>query len=169
MNEKRNKGAALIEFALVLPLLLAIIVGILYYGYAFVLVSAAQNAAKLGVESAVGVSPLKSPGYEAAVTKTAKNAAKNALDWLPKDTVIVSASIGSLPDPSPQPQDRGKSGSCQDIGDSSIVVQVVIKPNKGNHTILPVLSIGGYQIPPGLDSDSGGDGPAIKARACAQL
>ena len=57
---RAQRGAALIEFALVLPLLLAIAVGIVYYGYAFVLKTAVENAAKNGAQEMVAVSPLKS-------------------------------------------------------------------------------------------------------------
>lgn len=160
MNKQRTKGVALIEFALVLPLLLAIVVGILYYGFAFVLLSSAQNSARLGAEAAVSLDPLTGD-YSKAVIERAENAANNSLpSWLPGDPEPASATLG-------EPAGADEAGSCQDVGDNTIVVNVVIKPNAGERTLLPTLSIGDFQIPPGLETDDGQ--PTIKANACAQL
>ena len=57
-GRRGQRGAALIEFALVLPLLLAIAVGIVYYGYAFVLKTAVEQAARNGAQEMVAISPL---------------------------------------------------------------------------------------------------------------
>lgn len=159
VNRQLLRGAALIEFAFVLPLLLAIIVGGVYYGYAFVLVSSAQNAARLGAESAVGLDPL-TPDYSQIVVARARAGAVQALGWLPTDTVSVKAVINARPA-------GDTTASCQNLGPDSIAVLVTIRPNAGKKALLPVFSLGEYQIPPGLDSDNGQ--PAVKASACAQL
>ncbi len=48
MSEKRNKGQALVEFALALPLLLILILGVLEFGRAFQTKIVLTNAAREG-------------------------------------------------------------------------------------------------------------------------
>ena len=47
-RQKRGRGAALIEFAVVAPLLLAIVFGIIEYGYVFMVRQTMLNAAREG-------------------------------------------------------------------------------------------------------------------------
>lgn len=148
----REKGIALIEFAFVLPVLLLIIAGILYYGFAFVLVSSAQDAARSAAEAAIAVDPLTS-NYEAVRKNAVETSADSSLEWLTDLGALVST-MSSV-------------GTCDGGTDSSIAVTVTISPNAGKRALLPVFSIGGYQVPPGLDLNN--EQPSIKASACAEL
>jgi len=56
-KKRQMRGASLIEFALVLPVFLALIVGILFYGIAFTTQQAVNFAAERGAETAVSVDP----------------------------------------------------------------------------------------------------------------
>ncbi len=80
-----QRGVSLLEFVLVLPLLLAIAVGIVYYGYAFVLQSAVAHAAKAGAQTAIAVSPLGEMGddYPARRETQVRRAVTQSLSWLP--------------------------------------------------------------------------------------
>ena len=57
MSSKKQRGASLIEFALVLPVFLTLIMGILFYGIAFATQQAVHFAAERGAEAAVSVDP----------------------------------------------------------------------------------------------------------------
>ncbi|MAA74349.1 MAG: hypothetical protein CMN28_06540 [Salinisphaeraceae bacterium] len=82
----RQSGAAMIEFALVLPILLLIVVGTIYYGYVFVIEMALENAAQ---EAAVAAAAIQPADYEtqaqylAAVDAVVDRVAEDNLDWLP--------------------------------------------------------------------------------------
>lgn len=78
----RQRGAALVEFAFVLPFLLALLVGTVYYGYVFLLQAAVTYAAREGAQVAVAVDPVGT-GYQAAVVAEVRQAVRNSLDWLP--------------------------------------------------------------------------------------
>ena len=56
MNFKNNKGAALVEMAIILPLLLLIVFGIFEFGRAMVITNSLTNAAREGARQAA-VSP----------------------------------------------------------------------------------------------------------------
>lgn len=56
MNFKNNKGAALVEMAIILPLLLLIVFGIFEFGRAMVITNSLTNAAREGARRAA-VSP----------------------------------------------------------------------------------------------------------------
>lgn len=81
----RQRGAALVEFAFVLPVLLALLIGVIYYGYVFMLQAAVTYAAREGAQVAVAVDPvgLSASDYQSAVGSEAGQAARNSLDWLP--------------------------------------------------------------------------------------
>ncbi len=132
LNCKKTGGAALIEFALVLPLLLAIAVGIVYYGYAFVLKTALEHAARNGVQEAVAVSPLVDGYGQSLLFGRARDVAIYSLDWLPaavRTEIVVDED--------------------SDCGEGEVFGLAVRLPlSNGETSVLPQLSLGGFQIPP---------------------
>ena len=142
---RRQSGAALIEFALVLPLLLAIAVGIIYYGYAFVLKTAVENAAKNGAQEMVAVSPLKS-NYAEQYEKRALDAVQASLYWLPYSAQVIEG------------------GECE--GAYGVVVSLPL--TSGENPVLPQFSLGRFHIPP-LGSGDDANAPAIHSTACVTL
>lgn len=84
LEQQRQRGTALIEFAFVLPILLAFIVGVIYYGYAFTLKAAVIHAAKQGVQVAVSIDPIDYPrSFDAEVERRVDKSVRNSLSWLP--------------------------------------------------------------------------------------
>ena len=128
-SRRRECGAALIEFALVLPLLLSIAVGIVYYGYAFVLKAATESAAQNGAQEAVALSPLSSD-YDPVAR--AEQAALASLDWLPAG-VRAASSVASAP-------------QCE--GSDLFGVRVRIDLSDEANTVLPQFELGRFRIPP---------------------
>ncbi|MDR3415969.1 MAG: TadE/TadG family type IV pilus assembly protein [Nevskia sp.] len=83
-TRKGQSGAAAIEFAFVLPLLLAVTYGGVVYGYVFMLQQSIDFAAQQGAQAAVATVPSVN-GTAAAQLTNATTAAKASLGWLPTD------------------------------------------------------------------------------------
>lgn len=93
----RQGGGALIEFAAVLPILLALAIGIFYYGYVFMLDAAVDHAAKQGAQVAVGLDPVafNTPAaFNTEVTAQVNASVTNSLAWLPAS---IRAGLNSPP------------------------------------------------------------------------
>lgn len=84
---RSTQGASLIEFALVLPILLALIIGILFYGIAFVAHQAVNYAAESGAEAVVAIDPdavIDGGNNVTALVKTQVNSRiRTALGYFP--------------------------------------------------------------------------------------
>ena len=145
MRSQRQRGVAVIEFALVLPLLLAIAVGIVYYGYVFVLKAAAESAAQNGAQEAVALSPLSTDYDRDRVMRRAEDVALASLDWLP-DGVRMASSVA-------------QASQCDASGMFGVRVQINLADEDGR--VLPQLELGGFKIPPRP--------PVIESYACASL
>jgi Flp pilus assembly protein TadG len=77
-------GAAAVEFAILLPLLLLMVYGIIVYSYLFVVQEAITFAAQEAAEAAVKVDPAQDPAdYDAAVKAEVVATATRVLDFLP--------------------------------------------------------------------------------------
>jgi len=89
-------GAAAVEFALVLPLFLFLIYGMVHYGLLFSLSLGMTSAANDGARAAVAVDP-EETNYETLVTERARAAVVARLAWL-SDTQkgIVLGASGEL-------------------------------------------------------------------------
>ncbi|HXG28480.1 MAG TPA: TadE/TadG family type IV pilus assembly protein [Nevskiales bacterium] len=85
MHSRRGEsGAAALEFAIMLPLLLLMIYGIVVYSYMFIVQEAITFAAQEAAEAAVKVDPAQDPAdYEAAVRAEVVATATRVLDFLP--------------------------------------------------------------------------------------
>ncbi|MES1925919.1 TadE family protein [Salinisphaera sp. T31B1] len=141
----RQRGAALIEFALVLPLLLAIAVGIVYYGYAFVLRSALEEAARNAVQEAVAVDPLRANYSRSLLLKRAQDVARASVDWLPA-SVRTAITVT-------------ESANCANSNEFG--VEVTLPAADTDNQVLPQLDLGSFRIPP-LPT-------TIRAVACAVI
>jgi Flp pilus assembly protein TadG len=84
----RTRGQAMVEFTLILPLLLLLILGIYQFGQTYADYIQVTNAARDGGRKAL-VSRSDASGVADAVT-----AAKNATWWLDKSQIVVSVSPG---------------------------------------------------------------------------
>lgn len=153
-SRPRQVGAAVIEFALVLPLLLAIVVGIIYYGYAFVLKTAVEHAAKNGAQAAVAVDPLIQD-YKAVFKEAAEDAALDSMSWLPDSVITRLKQDGNIK--------AFEGAPC--AGAYGVTVKL---PLSGDDPVLPQFSLGGFRIPP-LGSGEDGVGPEISSTACVTL
>ena len=83
-----SRGQAMVEFTLILPLLLLLILGIYQFGQTYADYIQVTNAARDGGRKAL-VSRSDASGVADAVT-----AAKNATWWLDKSQIVVSVSPG---------------------------------------------------------------------------
>lgn len=149
-------GSVLIEFALVLPLLIMLAVGILYYGYAFLLKSATEQAARDGAERGISVNVL-SDHYQQRVQQAVAAEVRHAVSWLPDGIVGIQVAVGAT-----------TSGTgCDGMDAQALGVTVTLRPNSAGHRLLPTFSLAGYEVPPGIMQDGGG--PVIRSTACARL
>lgn len=81
-----ESGAAALEFAILLPLLLMMVYGIVVYSYMFIVQEAITFAAQEAAEAAVKVDPAQDPAdYEAAVRAEVVAAATRVLEFLPAE------------------------------------------------------------------------------------
>ncbi len=96
-----QSGASAIEFALIFPIMLAIVYGGLVYSYVFFLQQSVNFAAQQGVQAAVSVAPTANAAADVtARTNLADTVAKNSLSWLPGDQfgrVSTSAPANGCP------------------------------------------------------------------------
>ncbi|MGH8455117.1 MAG: TadE/TadG family type IV pilus assembly protein [Nevskiales bacterium] len=108
MRARRSEsGAAALEFAILLPLLLLLIYGLFVYSYMFVVQEAITFAAQEAAEAAVKVDPAQDPAdYDAAVKAEVVAAATRVLSFLPaaqrervlgSDGSKVQVTIGASP------------------------------------------------------------------------
>jgi Flp pilus assembly protein TadG len=112
MNSRRGEsGAAALEFAILLPLLLLMVYGIVVYSYMFIVQEAITFAAQEAAEAAVKVDPAQDPAdYEAAVRAEVLATAARVLDFLPpaqRERVLGSDGSKVLVSVGPSPSGTG--------------------------------------------------------------
>ena len=99
MGRRRRRGAAVVEFAVVLPLLLTILFGIIEYGWVFMVRQTLQTAAREGCRLAVlqtSVSPYANVTDRVATVMAPTGLSSytvtmtHATDATPVETVVVS-------------------------------------------------------------------------------
>lgn len=93
----------MVEFALVLPILLFITVGTIYYGFVFVIEVAIENAARQGAVAAASVAPTNystQEQFKAAIRVVVDQVAEDNLDWLPTSVLagFAGGTIGNAVD-----------------------------------------------------------------------
>jgi Flp pilus assembly protein TadG len=91
----RARGGAAVEFALVLPLFMALVMGALDYGYFFYVDQITTNAAREGARSGALVDPAAT-GAQATALANAKAVAEDYLTQNSLPTVGVTASVAMV-------------------------------------------------------------------------
>lgn len=81
---RRQSGATAVEFAFVLPLLLALTYAMFVYAYVYVVYESVNYAAQQGAESAVAVDPALGDEYLGTIQTYAQTTALGVLSWLPE-------------------------------------------------------------------------------------
>lgn len=80
-----------------LPLLLILLIGTVYFGYVYVLQMAATHAAQQAAVAAVAVQPVSfksCAAYVDKVTKVAKASVSQSLSWLPQSSQSTTFETG---------------------------------------------------------------------------
>lgn len=91
VQPKHQSGATAIEFAFVLPLLIALTYALFVYSYVYVVYESINFAAQQGAEAAVAVDP-GVDDVAGLITVRAQTTIASVLDWLPESQ--RAASIG---------------------------------------------------------------------------
>jgi Flp pilus assembly protein TadG len=94
MYLKREEGAAAVEFALVLPLLMLILFGIIEFGFAFYNKEVITNASREGARAGIVQAPKLT---ETAIKDVAKNYLQAAGWDKTKANISVTGAAGSFP------------------------------------------------------------------------
>lgn len=89
---RRERGAAAVEFAIVMPLLMVLMVGIMEFGYAFFLQASVSSAARVGVRYYTINWNSTNAATKAAAIQTSIEMAKLAV---PDGTKVTAASAFS--------------------------------------------------------------------------
>ena len=147
LKKTRQSGAAMIEFSLVLPILLALFVGVIYYGYVFVLDAAVTHAVKQGAQVAINIDPVAfdSPtDFETAVRAAVNTSVTNSLNWLPSS---ARANVTVPPATFTEPT-AGESGQL-------LTITVVLVVAGNSSPLLPQITLPGIgavpPLPPALN------------------
>jgi len=144
LTRGRQSGATAIEFAFVLPMLLALTYAMFVYSYTYVVYESINYAAQQGAESAVAVDP-DTDDYQAAVIAQVQTTVASVLSWMPASQ--RDASIGANGS-SVQVDFCGSSGSTSpycpttQVGGTALVVPIVF----------PILSLFSVMNLPGIGS-----------------
>jgi len=88
----QQRGAAAVEFALVLPVFLLLFFGLVFFGVTFTLQHNLTHAAQIGARAGLIADPetLSTEDYEAKMFELARNAAKEVLDWMPEGSIEIT-------------------------------------------------------------------------------
>lgn len=91
-----QSGASAIEFALIFPILLAVVYAGVVYSYVYVLQQSINFAAQQGVQAAVSVVPTANAATDLTTrNKLAQAVVTSTLSWLPVGQVGLVSSSGS--------------------------------------------------------------------------
>ena len=142
-----QSGAAMVEFALVFPLLFFLIYGVVVYSYIFVLQESINFAAQEAAAAVVAVDP-KVPGFETQMIQRARNTAISILAWLPASQ--ASRVLGANGDKVEVTPCTAGSGGCPPDTDG-VTVKLVFDVTQPT-PLFPVISFGGFMgvttVPP---------------------
>lgn len=140
-------GGAMVEFALIFPLLFFLIYGVVVYSYIFVLQESINFAAQEAAASAVAVVP-SAPGADAQMIQRVRNTAVSILGWLP--ATQANRVLGSNGDKVQATFCTAGGTGCPPDSDG-ITVKLVFDVTQPT-SLFPVISFGGFMgvtaVPP---------------------
>ena len=147
-GSKRQGGAAVVEFALVFPILFVVTYGAIIYSYIYVLRQSLTYAAQEAAQAAVSIQPGIS-GYDDRVKQTAVNTALAAIEWMPanvRSAIAVDAGDVTIC--------RGPgAGACASLlpGDVAVVVRLELPlangdEGAGRRDVSPLFAT--FSLPP---------------------
>jgi Flp pilus assembly protein TadG len=135
-----ERGAVAIEFALVFPLFILLLYGLVTYGLIFGLQHAMTAAAGNGARAAIACDPTDPGGHVECVVERARSAVSASLEWMPGTT--RERLLGS--------DNSRVEVEVQSDATAGAVVRVRIRyPDYRSHPLAPVLSLPGIgAVPP---------------------
>lgn len=146
-RQQRLRGAAALEFALVLPVLVLILYGLVTFGSVLYTQLVVSRAAEDGARS---VAQLTGETTYAAVTETVKTAIKDqVINSLANSSIVPTASSASFSsrqqwlDGNVRARITVDNGSCADTSTLSSVVRVRFDFPYSSARILPAISLPG--------------------------
>jgi Flp pilus assembly protein TadG len=146
---EQQSGATAIEFAFVLPMLIALTYAIFVYSYVYVVYEAINYAAQQGAESAVAVDPAQGTGYLSTVTTYAQTTAAGVLSWLPESQIASSVGDNGSKILVTQCSSSGGGASTYCPVAPSGGVPIVVKINFPLTNLFPAMNLPGIgNVPP---------------------
>jgi len=128
-KERRQRGAALLEFVLVIPLFIYILYSMIAFGLVLTLKEDVTHAASEGARAAIGA-PGASPTYTTPWTTAATNRVTSVLSWLGPNAAFVTPTATD-------PVGVTVAACIDDPSHECITVSV--KYSYSNHPIVPNL------------------------------
>jgi len=158
----RQSGASAVEFAFVLPLLLALTYSLFVYSYVYVVYESINYAAQQAAEATVAVDPFDEDGYQANVENYARATAAGVLSWLPASqrTAAIGAN-GSAIQVYPCSPGGGGGEYCPAGVTGGTPVVVKIQFPLSSPSLFPVMDLPGIGSVPPLPSSLVGVGVAL--------
>jgi hypothetical protein len=150
----KQSGASAVEFALVLPLLIALTYGTFVFSYLYIVHESINYAAQQGAEAAVAVDPSLGDDYAAQICTFVDNTIRQgALQWLLGDDGVGPIKIGlsygdlGISGSGPIPVDEGCGSYDEDSNALAVKVTYTV-PSALNLGFLPALptSISGLGV-----------------------
>ncbi len=144
----KQGGASAVEFALVLPVLLALIYSMFVYSYAFVVRESINYAAQLGAEAAVAVAPDPIDTYQSRVTGFVQASVAGALSWMPatlRDSAIGANGSAIVPLLC-NPEGGGPSAFCpvNPTGGTPLVVPITVPVQSPHFPVINLPGLGAF-------------------------
>jgi Flp pilus assembly protein TadG len=163
----RQSGATAIEFALVLPLLIALTYSLLVYPYVYVVRASLNYAAQQGAEAAIAIAPDPDEDeYRAQVTAHVQNVVAGALSWIQqgqRDAAIGAA--GSRINVQFCDGDNQSSAYCPPVFTGATAVVVPVEFPLSDMELFPVMTLPGIGTIPPLPDTLTGVGVAMLSGA----
>ncbi|MFC5729799.1 MULTISPECIES: TadE/TadG family type IV pilus assembly protein [Nocardioides] len=134
-QRRSDRGSAAVEFALIMPMLMLLIFGIISYGYMLSFRQAISQAAAEGARAAAIASPATIDSDRAA---DARRAVTEALEGYGVTCQGANEGAGTLT----REGVSGEVGSCNVVRttcDNEACFEVTISYNYGDHPLLPAL------------------------------